>query len=230
MPADPILATGDVLEYTTIAESVTSRAEIINRQYYRVFQTPATATELLSGARDALLQNWVTNIIPVLNADYQLKEVIAKRVFSVSTTPTIHLTYDASVDAFPSTAGTVAGQPAPTFISASVWLRTGFMGRYWRGGMRLGGLSRSDMDVAATFQNYLTTTSHTAIRNALLAWRNDLTSAAGNVYRLVVLSPKYWVTALGSGGPAVGATADVTGLLVSDYLRTQLSRRAPFVP
>lgn len=231
MPADPVLVHNDVIEHTITAKTVQENAMVLNRQYYRLYQEPATPTDKLSDARSALFTHWQTEIMPILSADYQTVSSTAKRVSGVvvvAGVPTLQ--YNAAVQAPVNPVGGVAGVVFPNMITMSLWLRTGFMGRYWRGGVRLGTVPRAYQDATAQNMNKIVPATWTTLQAACVSWRNDVLSAGNNIYRLVVMSPTYWVDQLAGLGTAVDATADVSGVLLSDYFRTQRTRNAPHVP
>jgi hypothetical protein len=232
-PGDPVLSLDDVLELTLKGKSLAQGQEVINRMYYKVSSVPAVPTDRLSDALTFLGNNWATNAFPLLSVDYQLLEVVLKTVNGITVPPAVagNLIYTYGLQYSPIAAfGTDAGVPLPSFIAASIWLQTGFVGRYWRGGMRLGTISATRRDLGAGLTNQWTAGYQTLLNVFCQTLDNTLTLPNLTTIKMGVLSRAFWID-VGLGiTPPGDNIAYVNNANASDYVRHQDSRDAPRVP
>jgi hypothetical protein len=233
MPANPILAAGDVIEATIKGQSQAQGQEVINRYYFKVAGTPTPAVDDLADFLDEVVTFWSGAICPVLSQDYIVNRVELRRVSGVTpgTFPAYTLLYDAAVGASPiAIGGAVAGAPSPSFIAVSAWFQTGFVGRNWRGGTRLGTVPQSSTDIIAGRTNKWTAADWALFQAAADNFTVTQVTAGGDSWSFGVFSGLYLAFGLAPASPPSDAFADIIVTTVSEYVHHQNSRMAPKVP
>lgn len=232
MPADPVLAVDNIVEVTFRGTSRAQGQLVLNRHYYIVTGVGAPPVDKLSDLLTPLYTNFDTVVLPIINTDFQLDRVEAKRVSGITALPAgYQLLYDSAVMLSPvATFGQRAGAPTPSFISASVWLQTGFVGRNWRGGIRWGTMTRTDIEVTVGDTNKWTAAYWALLQGAAATWTALFTTPGGTNLKMGVLSVQYWGSVVGQTGPGKDAFAPITNTVVSRYVRHQDTRDAPHVP
>lgn len=233
-PSDPTLAVGDLIEIVHIAEEVNDYMAIINRMYWLVTNVPATPVLTLGGLVGLARTTWVTNMLPNLSVDYYYYETRGYRVSGVSLSPPTGprarpvWDYDRNYVIVGNNLGATAGARFPAYVTTSIRFRTGFLGRNWRGGIRIGIIPISAQH--ATDNDEINATYRTAMGTAINAVLANMVSL-GTTAVPVIASARYFYDVIlpVSGAPSL-ATAQITSSDVNNFLRTQDSRKAPFVP
>lgn len=226
---DPILNNDDIFEVIFRARSIRSNSEILNVFHYRTVTAAVPPTEHLSDALSVILPRWTNNVVTQLGTDYEMVRADLKRMSGAVNMGTgWRWTYDSGVTQISGTTGTRVAPFLPQHVTASVYWRTGYLGRNWRGGSRLSPIATVDQDAAN--YNQLDAAYKAVLAASLGAFSAPVLGTGGNTYRLVVASLAYYVDVIGGGGPVRDAVADIIGYDVNPYFRTQNSRQAPHVP
>lgn len=230
MPADPVLATDQVVRWTNKNIDRTFGGLVINTGSVIVLSTPATPVDKLSDLCTALDSRFVASMLPRLSEATEHTGTRVDLVTSMGIPPLPNKPgpiLGASWEVFPTpSVGGMVKPEMPSYVTVSFRLVTGYAGRNWRSGLRVGLVSQSDHE--PLFPNEITAARITLFKTAIDAWLADLTLPGLTVVRFGLLSPGYaWDFSLPTPKDSF---APYVAKVVSKYFRSQVSRKAPHVP
>lgn len=226
MPANPILQLNDVIETTWESKELGSNAQIINRMAHAVSFVPASPVDTLQQAVAACDSRYNTSILGILCQEVSRFQTVTRLLTNpVASSGGARWVSVNQALVLSSGFGGGATQPLPNFNSASVRLITGYSGRYWRGGMRLGTIPVTYLD---SNSDRLTGISVSTIGAAVTSFRADITLPGGTILTAGLASAKYGVD-FGFTVP-FDSFSPYVAHVVNPFIRTVLSRQAPHVP
>ena len=226
MPQQPALAVNDVYEVVQSGHQMNTGALIIQRYYVQI-QT-AVIGDFISDLAAAEQLQWQTAMLALLTLQYKHEYTKVSRLLNAQFlgAPTKPFwEFDAGWFLVTNQAGTYAGVDAPAMLTASILYRTGYTGRYWHGGLRLGPLGD-----AATLSSELTAAAQALIFPTVNTFvLSTRTAVTGSTWKQVLASAAYAVAFNLQAFPAQ-CTATIISTALTPHLRTCRSRLAPHVP